>query len=276
MSTSSDAADQVVKFSLDGFEVIAKLSGTGAKNIAAMLYAIMKDKKQTKGKTRIVNMLKTGKPLKIFSVKQEDLEVFAKEAKVYGIQYCALMNKKNKNIDGMVDIMVKDEDSSRINRIVERFKLATTKEVDVRTEVVKAIDERNEKKGQNPNDKGVQEKSKEEQLEDILAHKPIQKEEVSQENFNLAKTEKSPLSERTSKTLAMSEGVSKPGTKKSVRKELEMYKEQIRSEADTKARENEKVTTKENKNTKVPSSNIKKTTRTDRRQSGRKTNSKTR
>ena len=84
MSTSSDAADQVVKFSLDGFEVIAKLSGTGAKNIAAMLYAIMKDKKQTKGKTRIVNMLKTGKPLKIFSVKQEDLEVFAKEAKVYG------------------------------------------------------------------------------------------------------------------------------------------------------------------------------------------------
>ena len=276
MSTSSDAADQVVKFSLDGFEVIAKLSGTGAKNIAAMLYAIMKDKKQTKGKTRIVNMLKTGKPLKIFSVKQEDLEVFAKEAKVYGIQYCALMNRKNKDLDGMVDIMVKDEDSSRINRIVERFKLATTKEVDVRTEVVKAIDERNEKKGQNPNDKGVQEKSKEEQLEDILAHKPIQKEEVSQENFNLAKTEKSPLSERTSKTLAMSEGVSKPGTKKSVRKELEMYKEQIRSEADTKARENEKVTTKENKNTKVPSSNIKKTTRTDRRQSGRKTNSKTR
>lgn len=276
MSTSSDAADQVVKFSLDGFEVIAKLSGTGAKNIAAMLYAIMKDKKQTKGKTRIVNMLKTGKPLKIFSVKQEDLEVFAKEAKVYGIQYCALMNKKNKNIDGMVDIMVKDEDSSRINRIVERFKLATTKEVDVRTEVVKAIDERNEKKGQNPNDKGVQEKSKEEQLEDILAHKPIQKEEVSQENFNLAKTEKSPLSERTSKTLAMSEGVSKPVTKKSVRKELEMYKEQIRSEADTKARENEKVATKENKNTRVPSSNIKKTTRTDRRQSGRKTNSKTR
>lgn len=276
MSTSSDAADQVVKFSLDGFEVIAKLSGTGAKNIAAMLYAIMKDKKQTKGKTRIVNMLKTGKPLKIFSVKQEDLEVFAKEAKVYGIQYCALMNKKNKNIDGMVDIMVKDEDSSRINRIVERFKLATTKEVDVRTEVVKAIDERNEKKGQNPNDKGVQEKSKEEQLEDILAHKPIQKEEVSQENFNLAKTEKSPLSEHTSKTLAMSEGVSKPVTKKSVRKELEMYREQIRSEADTKARENDKVATKENKNTRVPSSNIKKTTRTDRRQSGRKTNSKTR
>lgn len=275
MSTSSDAADQIVKFSLDGFEVIARLSGTGAKNIAAMLYTIMKDKKQTKGKTKVVNMIKSGKTLKIFSIKQEDLEIFTKEAKIYGIQYCALMNRKNKDLDGMVDIMVKDEDSSRINRIVERFKLTTTKEADVRTEIVKTIDERNEKKGQNPNDKGVQEKSKEEQLEDVLAHKPIQK-EVQQENFNVAKTEKSPLSEHISKTLVTSEGVSKPVTKKSVRKELEKYKEQVRLEADNKARENEKTITKDNKNTKVPSNNTKKVTRTDRRQSGRKTNSKTR
>lgn len=275
MSTSSDAADQIVKFSLDGFEVIARLSGTGAKNIAAMLYTIMKDKKQTKGKTKVVNMIKSGKTLKIFSIKQEDLEIFAKEAKIYGIQYCALMNRKNKDLDGMVDIMVKDEDSSRINRIVERFKLTTTKEADVRTEIVKTIDERNEKKGQNPNEKGVQEKSKEEQLEDVLAHKPIQK-EVVQENFNVAKTEKSPLLERTSKTLVTFEGVSKPVTKKSVRKELEKYKEQVRLEADNKAKENEKTITKDNKNTKVPSNNTKKVTRTDRRQSGRKTNSKTR
>ena len=68
----------------------------------------MKDKKQTKGKTKVVNMIKSGKTLKIFSIKQEDLEIFAKEAKIYGIQYCALMNRKNKDLDGMVDIMVKD------------------------------------------------------------------------------------------------------------------------------------------------------------------------
>ena len=78
MSVSGDSAEQVVRLSLEGFEVIAKLTGSGAKNIAALLYTIMKDQKQTKGKTRINNMLKSGKSLKIFSVKQEDLKTFRK------------------------------------------------------------------------------------------------------------------------------------------------------------------------------------------------------
>ena len=64
MSVSGDSAEQVVRLSLEGFEVIAKLTGSGAKNIAALLYTIMKDQKQTKGKTRINNMLKSGKSLK--------------------------------------------------------------------------------------------------------------------------------------------------------------------------------------------------------------------
>ena len=89
MSVSGDSAEQVVRLSLEGFEVIAKLTGSGAKNIAALLYTIMKDQKQTKGKTRINNMLKSGKSLKIFSVKQEDLKTFTQEAKRYGILYRA-------------------------------------------------------------------------------------------------------------------------------------------------------------------------------------------
>ena len=99
MSVSGDSAEQVVRLSLEGFEVIAKLTGSGAKNIAALLYTIMKDQKQTKGKTRINNMLKSGKSLKIFSVKQEDLKTFTQEAKRYGILYTALVDRKHKNID---------------------------------------------------------------------------------------------------------------------------------------------------------------------------------
>ena len=125
MSVNGDVSEQVVRLSLEGFEVLAKLTGAGAKNVAAMLYTIMKDKKQTKGKTRLNNMLKAGKPLKIFSIKNEDLQTFKYEAKKYGILYCALVDKKHINYDGMTDIMVKDEDASRINRIVERFKLTT-------------------------------------------------------------------------------------------------------------------------------------------------------
>ena len=42
MSVNGDASEQVVRLSLEGFEVIAKLTGSGAKNLAAMLYTMMK------------------------------------------------------------------------------------------------------------------------------------------------------------------------------------------------------------------------------------------
>ena len=76
MSVNGDVSEQVVRLSLEGFEILARLTGSGAKNVAAMIYTIMKDKKQTKGKIRLNNMLKTGKPLKIFTVSREDLKTF--------------------------------------------------------------------------------------------------------------------------------------------------------------------------------------------------------
>lgn len=94
MSISSDSAEQTVRFTLEGIEVVAKISGAGAKNVLAMIYAILKNKEQTSGKTRLKNMLKSGKELKIFSVKQEDLKLFTKEAKRYGVLYSALIDKR--------------------------------------------------------------------------------------------------------------------------------------------------------------------------------------
>ena len=44
MNTSSDAAEQIVRISLQGFEVTAKVAGSGAKDIAALIVAVMKDK----------------------------------------------------------------------------------------------------------------------------------------------------------------------------------------------------------------------------------------
>ena len=235
MSVNGDASEQVVRLSLEGFEVLARLTGSGAKNIAAMLYTVMKDKSQNqiKGKTKLNKMLKTGKPLKIFTVKQEDLKIFAKEAKNYGISYCALINKENKKIDGMIDIMVKEEDASRINRIVERFKLTTVDTARMETEVTKSIENREAQK----KERGVQEKSKEEQLEEVLTQKPIQKEKNANENFNVAKTEKSPLSEPSSNTSKMQEGVSKGIKKPSVKKELAELKIEAKKLDEVKSKE---------------------------------------
>ena len=55
MYNSGDAAEQVVRISLEGTEVALKLTSSAAKNIAAMLYAVWKnrDKNKTKGHQRL-------------------------------------------------------------------------------------------------------------------------------------------------------------------------------------------------------------------------------
>ena len=49
MNAGGDAAEQVVRMSLEGFEVAAKVTGEGAKDIAVLLYTVMKNKEQTAG-----------------------------------------------------------------------------------------------------------------------------------------------------------------------------------------------------------------------------------
>ena len=95
MTNSGDAAEQIVRMSLEGTEVALKLSGSAAKNIAAALYTIAKnaDRNKTKGHQRLSAMLKSGKELKVFAVKDGDLQKFCEEAKKYGVLYCVLRDK---------------------------------------------------------------------------------------------------------------------------------------------------------------------------------------
>jgi len=136
MNTGADAADQIVRMTLNGVEVAAKITGTGAKELAVLLYAILQDQKKTSGKTRLNSMLKSGKELRVFAVKDQDLEKFCKEAKKYGVLYCVL--KDRDSTDGLTDIMVRAEDASKINRIFERFNLATVDVGQIEQELARA------------------------------------------------------------------------------------------------------------------------------------------
>ena len=103
MNTGGEAAEQIVRMSLEGFEVAAKITGAGAKNIAILLYSILKEEKKTKGKARLTSMLRSGKELKVFTVKSDDLKKFTQEAKKYGVLYCVLTDRKNKDHNAEVD-----------------------------------------------------------------------------------------------------------------------------------------------------------------------------
>ena len=217
---SSDSAEEVVRISLEGMEVALKIAGTGAKNMAVMIYTIMKDKQQTKGKTRLTNMLKTGKPLKIFTIRAEDLKKFSQEAKKYGVLYCALADKKNSKIDGMVDIMVREEDASKMNRIAERFNFRD----------VASIKRELEQEMNKTNSQEVVEiaKSEEEQFIDDIMPKP--KEELQQEipsNNTKETEEKSPLG-ISSNIKSDDKMESSDEEKKSVKKELKEIADELK------------------------------------------------
>jgi hypothetical protein len=140
MNHSGDAAEQIVRMSLEGVEVAAKITGASAKEVAAFLAAALKSQNsalKTKGKARLTSMLKSGKALEIFSVKDSDLRQFMQGAKQYGIVYCVLRDKKHDH-DGMCDIMVKADDAPKISRLVERFKFATVDKAKIESEIVKA------------------------------------------------------------------------------------------------------------------------------------------
>lgn len=189
MTNSGDAAEQIVRMSLEGTEVALKLSGSAAKNIAAALYTIAKnaDRNKTKGHQRLSAMLKSGKELKVFTISEEHLKRFSQEAKRYGVVYCALRGKE-KSADGMVDVMVRAEDASKINRIVERFKLATVDTASIKHDIEKTRQEKESAPAVPEQD--TTQKDAEDILLDDMMGAPIQKDQPSPENPTAAKTEK--------------------------------------------------------------------------------------
>ena len=222
MNTGGEAAEQIVRMSLEGFEVAAKITGAGAKNIAILLYSILKEERKTKGKERLTSKLRSGNELKVFTVKRGDLKKFTQEAKKYGVLYCVLTDRKNKDPNAEVDVIARAEDASKISRIVERFNLASVDTASIVTEAEKSKDA---KDGQPEPDIGVQEKAEKDKLLDELMGKPVQKEENAP-NPSVAKTEKSPQSEPISEQPKKSaEGATMTKEKPSVREELRKIKE---------------------------------------------------
>ena len=236
MNTAGDAAEQIVRMSLNGVEVAAKITGTGAKELAMMIYAILKGQKKTKGKTRLTSMLRSEKPLKVFAVKDSELGLFCKEAKKYGVLYCVL---KDKNAgDGLTDIIVRTEDASKINRIFERFKLATVDVGEVRSEV-----ERQAKKDSEiPAPERVQSEERAEAFLDQLMSPPPNAQAQQTENPTEARVAKSRQSGPTSETR---EGIARGTTdsRPSVRQELKTIREERSQTANHSPKDKIKVQT---------------------------------
>lgn len=221
MTNGGDAAEQVVRLSLEGVEVAAKLSGSAAKEIALLLISVLKQEHKTKGKARLTNMIKSGKELKVFSIPQKDLKKFVQQAKRYGVLYNVLRDRNNNSENAPVDIIARAEDASKIQRIVDRFELGKVDKASIVSEAEKDIAERKEAEIERPV------KTKGQLIAEEALGKP-NKETRSHSNPTAAKTDKSPPSRRSSKrkSTRSDKGKAKQPDKPSVREKLERIKAQ--------------------------------------------------
>jgi len=220
MNPGGDAAEQVVRLSLEGFEVAARLSGAAAKDVALLLVSVLKEQTKTKGKARLTSMLRSGKELKVFTLPQKDLQKFTKQAKRYGVLYCVL-REKNQNGSAPVDIIARADDASKIQRIVERYQLGTIDKATVVGEAQSRIAEREEQKKDEP----------ERTAGERIAAEAIRKETKEEANPSLAKTDNVPLSERDSNRMERPDKgeIDDPHDRPSVRNKLRQFTEQVRA-----------------------------------------------
>ena len=234
MSTSGEAADQVVKIVLDGTDILVRATGDGARDFIRMLLSELRKPQKTKGRASLASMLKQKKPIKVFEIDDKSLRTFCQEAKKYGVMYHVLKDKSRK--DGCCDIMVRAEDASKVNRIFERFHLGVNNQAEIRSDVERTVDG-----SKQVPERATPEKSAEDKFIDEL-FKPPQKEKTQNDNPSQAKTEKSRPSEPTSGTRKDQRDRTRddPEKRPSVRKQLEEYKhQQKKNETDSGTHENQ-------------------------------------
>ncbi len=117
MDVSAEAADLVVKESIQAAESVLKLAGHGIKNVAALLLALKKEDYKVVGKASIKRLSSDPTPTVVVPLKKEDMKRFEKLAKEYGVLY--FMAQKKGNDSGYVNIISNQNYAAQINAVME-------------------------------------------------------------------------------------------------------------------------------------------------------------
>jgi len=95
MEVSGEAADLVMKEGVQISEEAIKLLARGAKNLAALLYALAKDQKKLYGKVNMNRLLSEQRPIEVLPLRTEDFDEFKRRAKKGDAPYLEILT----NID---------------------------------------------------------------------------------------------------------------------------------------------------------------------------------
>ena len=116
MDVSGEVADLMVKESIQITEESVKLLAAGARDLTAFLLALAQDNKKLSGKTNMARLLREGKELKVFSIRESDLADFKSFAKK-NVLYSVVKDKGAGN--GMVNLITNVDYVSQVNHFME-------------------------------------------------------------------------------------------------------------------------------------------------------------
>ena len=93
MEVSGEAADLVMKEGVQISEEAIKLLARGAKNLAALLYALAKDQKKLYGMVGMKRLLSEQRPIEVLPLRTEDFDDFKQRAKKVGLLFSAIVHR---------------------------------------------------------------------------------------------------------------------------------------------------------------------------------------
>lgn len=115
---NGEAADEVVRMVVNGSEVAIRLTGSAAKNLAAILVAWSKNHKKVYGKTSMMKLLRSGEELQVLSMTKEQYMDFKASARKQ-VLFAPFVDKKSE--DGKVDVVIAARSIPLVNHILDRI-----------------------------------------------------------------------------------------------------------------------------------------------------------
>lgn len=117
MDAGSEAADLVVKEGVQVAESAIKLTGTGLKNVAALLLALAKQDTKVVGKTTAKRLARDPAAAVVVQIKQDDVGRFKKLARQFGALYFFAQRKGNDS--GIINVVSNVTYAAQLNAILE-------------------------------------------------------------------------------------------------------------------------------------------------------------
>ena len=119
MEVSGEAADLVMKEGVQISEEAIKLLARGAKNLAALLYALAKDQKKLYGKVNMNRLLSEQRPIEVLPCARRILMISNGALKKVGLLFSAIVDKKSDA--PYLEILTNIDHLSQANYILEQM-----------------------------------------------------------------------------------------------------------------------------------------------------------